>query len=163
MRRVRTRQGQADCSPSAAMGDHNIIQHFVDVTGADETTATHLLEASAYDLEQAINLFVETGGIESAAAPSAASRQPAVTLAEPPLSEGPATAQAPEAHTSFAGHAANGAAGGEEADYEAAIAASLRDAGETACHKYWQFRTARSWISSVRKSAASAPVWCRSE
>ena len=108
------------------------------VTGADETTATHLLEASEWDLEQGINLYVETQGTDSHVRPA----EPAYPAAQGTDQSGfqhrgadQTSAHQAQHFPTDSGRAPNG---GDDTDFEAAVAASLRDAGDAhSRHVVW--------------------------
>ena len=45
----------------AQAGEHDLIETFSSITGADAATAEHVLEAHAWDLNNSVNFFLEQG------------------------------------------------------------------------------------------------------
>lgn len=45
----------------AQTGEHELVETFSSITGADAATAEHVLEAHAWDLNNSVNFFLEQG------------------------------------------------------------------------------------------------------
>ncbi|BDA49565.1 UBX domain-containing protein 7 [Coccomyxa sp. Obi] len=58
----------------------DVVANFIDITGADHATAQSLLEATNYDLEQAVGLFFATHGDTGGAASGSAVPKPSAPM-----------------------------------------------------------------------------------
>ena len=99
------------------MADQELIDQFVAITDAPRHVAEHLLDAYGYDLESAVEFYIESGGVGHGNVTTTTTTRPAATTSPSPL---PASAPPRSSPINLTG----GDGDGEDIDNEG-LAASL--------------------------------------